>query len=282
MVRRLDEGMADDSECILLLDNGSLRAEATLQLRSLAKGLSHMLGTAVQPVSLLHSSKVDPAQLFGKNAKTLVPFMREQRQLGVNRFKVIPLFFGPSGALVDYLPARVSDLIAEGWAELDVRVVPTLVGDGDFRIAEIMAKLIREKMAECGWQMPAVAMCDHGSPSKEVNAARELVVKQLGGILRDECVLVKSCSMERREGQQYDFNEPLLESLLGSEGFKQRVIVSMLFVGPGRHAGDDGDVAQICNQAKNQSSQLDVEMTALVGSARESLIEILADRFHQS
>ena len=51
---------------------------------------------------------------------------------------------------------------------------------------------------------------------------------------------VEASSMERREGTEYDFNEPLLENLLGSEGFEKDVVLSMLFISPGRHAGPGG------------------------------------------
>lgn len=273
--------MPNTSESILLLDNGSLRAAATLQLRSLAKALSARLGREVHAVSLLHSSKVNPEELGGAKAQTFVPFLRWQRELGVNRFIVVPLFFGPSGALVDYLPKRVNDLKEEGWSDLDVKIAPTLVREGDLRIAEIMADLVREKASENEWEQPAVAMCDHGTPAKAVNKVRELVAEQLSEILGSEVSLVKACSMERRDGAEYDFNEPLLERLLGRDGFERKVIVSMLFAGPGRHAGENGDVAEICVEARSQFSQLETEMTSLVGSKVEKLAEVLADRFSE-
>ncbi|MFC5051082.1 sirohydrochlorin chelatase [Rubritalea spongiae] len=271
--------MAGISESILLLDNGSLRAAATLQLRELAVGLSRCIGKEVHAVSLLHSSKVNPEELGGVKAQTFVPFLRAQRELGVNRYKVVPLFFGPSGALVDYLPKRVEDLRNEGWAELEVEIAATLVREGDFRVAEIVAKLVRDTIDELGWEKPAVAMCDHGTPAKAVNEVRELVASQLNEILKNEISCVRACSMERREGAEYDFNEPLLENLLGQAGFSERVIVSMLFAGPGRHAGANGDVAGICAEAQKENPALETAMTALVGSEAGALVEVLADRF---
>ncbi|MGJ8673469.1 sirohydrochlorin chelatase [Rubritalea sp.] len=271
--------MADITESILLLDNGSLRAAATLQLRALAARLSNLIGVEVHAVSLLHSSKVDPGELDGVKAQTFVPFLRAQRELGIHRFKVMPLFFGPSGALVDYLPKRVLDLLEDGWEELEVNIAPTLVREGDLRVAEMMAKLVRDKISELGWEKPAVAMCDHGTPAKAVNDVRELVARQLAEILSEDVSTVRACSMERREGAEYDFNEPLLENLLGLEGFEKQVIVSMLFAGPGRHAGVNGDVAEICAAAREGSLQLETAMTALVGSEAEALVAVLADRY---
>lgn len=274
--------MATTSDCIVLLDNGSLRAAATLQLRALAKALGENLGKEVHPVSLLHSTKVDPQEIEGQKAQTFVPFLRSKREVGVRSFTVVPLFFGPSGALVDYLPKRVEDLRREGWSELDVNIAPTLVREDDLRIAEIMAKLVRDQMKETAWEHPAVAMCDHGTPAKPVNDVRELVARQLSSLLASEVSGVRCCSMERREGKEYDFNEPLLERLLGTEGFEQKVIVSMLFAGPGRHAGENGDVAMICADARKVNERLETQMTALVGSEVDALVEVLADRYMET
>lgn len=266
-------------QVIILMDNGSLRAEATLQLRRVATALSAELGEKVHPVSLLHSAKVPEQDLDGVPAKTFVPFLREQRELGRSRFVVLPLFFGPSGALVDYLPARVEALKESGWDDLVVDVMDTLVNAQDDRVAQIMAGLVREKLAIAGWGNAAVAMCDHGSPSREVNTVREIVARQMRELLADTGVTLQACSMERREGAEYDFNEPLLENLLGGEGFDGKVIVSLLFAGPGRHAGREGDVAKICADAMKDAAQLETTMTELVGSDLNSVVAILVDRY---
>jgi sirohydrochlorin ferrochelatase len=273
--------MAAADEVIILMDNGSLRAEATLQLRALADALAASLKKPVWPVSLLHSSKLDPADLRGNPAQTLVPFMRGQRALGNDRFTIVPLFFGPSGALVDYLPKRVNELQREGWQELQVTVAPTLVRQEDSRVAEIMAELVADKLDELGWDRASVAMCDHGTPAPAVNAVRALVAKQLEELLADRRSCVTACSMERREGAEYDFNQPLLENLLGTDGYQERVIVSMLFAGPGRHAGAQGDVAEICSEAQQKHPQLETRMTALVGSKADALVAVLADRYRE-
>lgn len=271
--------MADAKEMVILMDNGSLRAEATLQLRRIASVLSEKIGVEVHPVSLLHSSKIDPEALGGQKAKTLVPFLREQKELGHSRFKIVPLFFGPSGALADYLPKRIADLRAEGWEELELEIAPTLVQPEDDRIARVLADLVKEQAQHQGWSDATVAMCDHGTPAKAVNVVRELVAEQLAGLLSESGMRVQSCSMERREEAEYDFNEPLLENLLGSNGYDRKVIVSMLFLLPGRHAGEEGDVAQICADAEKECESLQTVMTDLVGSKVEEVTEILKDRY---
>jgi hypothetical protein len=86
--------------------------------------------------------------------------------------------------------------------------------------------------------------------------------------------------MERREGAAYDFCEPLLERLLRSPGWNGgEVVVAMQFLLPGRHAGPDGDVAEICRAAEAVSGgALRTTMTGLVAE-HPLLVDILADRW---
>ena len=84
--------------------------------------------------------------------------------------------------------------------------------------------------------------------------------------------------MERREGEEYAFNEPLLENLLGSEGFRRDVVLSMLFISPGRHAGPGGDIAQICEEAEKTHPGLRTFMSDLFAT-HPGAIDLLARRF---
>jgi sirohydrochlorin ferrochelatase len=88
--------------------------------------------------------------------------------------------------------------------------------------------------------------------------------------------------MERREGSQYDFNEPLLETLLTTEGWREsQVVVGMLFLSPGRHAGPGGDIDSICKTAERQFPGLKTCMTQLVG-IHPKIIELLQQRMESS
>ncbi|MCP1328725.1 sirohydrochlorin chelatase, partial [Halomonas sp. 707D4] len=88
-------------------------------------------------------------------------------------------------------------------------------------------------------------------------------------------------SMERREGDAYRFNEPLLENLLESVEFRDAtVVVALLFLSPGRHAGDGGDIAEICREARTRHPRLRVITTRLVGE-HDGIVDILATRFRQ-
>lgn len=46
-----------------------------------------------------------------------------------------------------------------------------------------------------------------------------------------------------------------------------KVAISMLFISPGRHAGEGGDIAGICNQAMQRHPGLAVHVSPLVGDS---------------
>ena len=76
------------------------------------------------------------------------------------------------------------------------------------------------------------------------------------------------------------FNEPLLEDLLGQKPFDRGgIVLSMLFLNPGRHAGDGGDIDAICEAAARRYPDLRIHKTPLVGESPE-LVRILEQRMH--
>ena len=272
-------GLVSDLPCILLVDNGSHRAESTLSLRHVAQALSGRIGVEVHPVSLLHSTKVDPAELGGSPAQILESFLRGRREEGGDSFLVVPFFFGHSAAIYEYLPQRILEM-SEGWPELEVQVAPSMVKLGeqeDLRVARILSDLVTKKMDEEGLDQPAVTLVDHGTPREAVNRVRNHVAAQLATLLGEKVAVVEPSSMERREGADYDFNEPLLESLLGREGFDREVVLSMLFISPGRHAGPGGDIARICEKAEARGPGLRTFASDLFAT-HPGVIDLLAHR----
>jgi sirohydrochlorin ferrochelatase len=264
---------------VLLADNGSLEPAATLGLRTIAARLGGVLGRKVVPVSLLHSNAVPADQLDGRPAELLADALAARLQAGESDFLVVPLFFGPSGAFVDFLPTRVAALKGK-FPQLRVRVAPWLVDVGaanDEQMAAILEENVRAKIAGVS-SRPAVILVDHGSPAQDVTAVREHLARQLrtrlGPAVRD----VLAASMERRAEPEYDFNEPLLERAFDRPGFDAGpVIVAMLFLSPGRHAGPARDIARICAAAQQRHPGLRIAMTDLVGR-HPGLIPILVDR----
>lgn len=261
----------------LLVDNGSLAPAATLQLRSLAKATGKILGVEVTPVSLLHSSGVSTPAIGDIAAEILEPALELRLMQGKTDFIIVPLFFGPSRALTDYMPERVAHL-RERFPDLSVKLAPVLFQKQDDRLARILADQVRAMLRD---NTRRVALVDHGSPVRAVTEVRDQLAAQLQALL-GENFTVAAASMERRKGAEFDFCDPLLANLLRKPEWNTGdVIVAMQFLLPGRHAGHAGDVAEICHDAEAASeNKLRVHQTGLVGE-HPLLAQILADRWRQ-
>jgi len=261
----------------LLVDNGSLAPAATLQLRALAKAMGKNIGMEVTPVSLLHSTGVSTPAIGDIAAEILEPALELRLMQGKTDFIVVPLFFGASRALTEYMPERVAHL-RKTYPDLSVKLAPVLFQKEDDRLARILADQVRALLRE---DTRRVALVDHGSPVEAVTLVRNQLAEQLRGILGPN-FQVAAASMERREGAEYDFCEPLLATLLRKPGWNSGdVIVAMQFLLPGRHAGSNGDVADICNEAETASGgELRVHLTGLVAE-HPLLVQILADRWRR-
>jgi DNA-binding NarL/FixJ family response regulator len=96
----------------ILADNGSLNPEATLALRKLASRLSLSLGRKVEPVSVLHSDKVDPALLGGYPAEIFESFARRILREGDQE--------DPRLASLSDQERRILALIAEGLTNREI------------------------------------------------------------------------------------------------------------------------------------------------------------------
>lgn len=263
---------------VFLIDNGSLRPGATRWLRCLADGLASRTMLPVEAVSLLHSHKVPPEKLDGRAATIVRRRLRECIEAGNRDFIFLPLFLGPSLAITDYLP----QLIQEGRElapDLNARVADVLSGpdpdNPDSRLAQMLADQVKALNPS---PETRVALVDHGTPAAPVNRVRNAVARQLSGILADTVSNVQPCSMERRDGNAYAFNDPLLESLGELPGFAgERLILAMFFLLPGRHAGEGGDVAEIYEALIAGNAFQKIETTPLLGE-HPGLFSILEDR----
>jgi sirohydrochlorin ferrochelatase len=260
----------------LLVDNGSLEPAATLGLRELAVRLAGQLGGPVAPVSLLHSSGIDPQKIGGEPAEILFPSLERRLAAGQNDFILLPLFFGPSRALTEYLPENLVRL-RQKFPHLRLKLAPPLHAAHDNRLARILAEHVRDELDPSGHDR--VVLVDHGSPVAVVTAVRNELAQQVAGLLGSRVAAVAPASMERRAGPEYDFCRPLLSDQLSAPPWNSgRVIVAMQFLLPGRHAGPAGDVAEICRAAEAASPGLRTVMTKLVAE-HPLLIDLLADRW---
>jgi len=272
------------SPTILLVDNGSRRAASTLQLRQLAQGLEKASGQAIYPVSLQHANHIDAEELGGITANTLEPFLRGQLQAGQREFLALPLFFGKSRALTSFIPETINRLAAE-FGSFELRQADELcpLPGGEPLLAQILYDNIVTVMESRALSGARVILVDHGSPIPEVTAVREWLAESLQQLLGPQITLFEAV-MERRAGSAYNFNGRLLEDLLPdlvSNAAEEAIVLSMLFISPGRHAGAGGDIESIRDQVLHKHPNANCYITPLVGE-NPSIIEILQQRLEQS
>lgn len=264
---------------IVLADNGSTRAGATLSLRTIAARLTRLSGRVVHAVSLQHADRIPAQELDGEAACVLADFLRHQLENGQQWFVIVPLFFGSSRALSSFIPEQVA-MLREQYAGLRVDVAEPLVPlpQGEPRLAEILADHVAVARDQLDAEPELVVVVDHGSPLPQVTAVRVYAASELGARLPG--MMIEQAVMERREGRDYDFNGELLEDMLarvGAQGRPVRIALAMLFLSPGRHAGPGGDIAEICEHAMQRFPALQVVVSPLVGE-HPLLAAILNDR----
>ncbi|MEZ5277396.1 MAG: CbiX/SirB N-terminal domain-containing protein [Opitutaceae bacterium] len=266
---------------ILLVDNGSLRPQPTLHLRRIARRLSSRIPYPATATSLLHSDRIDPDRLEGKPAVLLFDEISRRLEAGKTHFIILPCFIGPSLALTDYIPGQLNERRTRH-PRLRVVVADSLARTGpreDLRLARIVSHRVRDVITgHSPSTAPDVIVVDHGSPVRAVAALRDRIATEVAGHLAGSVHSVHPASMERREDPEFAFNEPLLETALMETGRNGRpVIVSLLFLSPGRHAGPDGDITRICREARAARPGLDITLTPPIG-VDPGIIDILADR----
>ncbi len=268
---------------IFLTDNGSLRPAAVYSLRRLAGELSEQVGIPIFPASLLHTNRIPDGQLEGGSAPILEEQLFRWANEGECSFGVIPLFFGPSRALSEYIPA-VESRLRKRWPELNITVGRPLVDESDAdsvaKVGSLLAEGIRRVVPTDG-PPPHVYLVDHGTPEIGVNRIRELLGEYLRENLAVPFASLRTVAMERRDGPEYAFNDPLLETVLREkENSLEPIVISLLFLQPGRHAGPGGDIVQICEDALSPAREGTLIFTPLVGEIPD-LVPLLAERVRE-
>lgn len=264
---------------ILLVDNGSRRAAATLQLRQLAAAVTERTGQTVYPVSLQHADGIDPQALSGVPAQIFYPFLAQQLASGEQEFTIVPLFFGMSRALTSLIPQQLAEL-KKKYGEFEYRITDVVypLPQGEPHLPQIFEDLVRATVRENRIPLQHVVLVDHGSPIPEVTAVRKQLAQVLQARLGDGVRLYQAV-MERRAAKKYDFNGMLLEGLLENlvDSGVTQVIVAMMFFLPGRHAGAGGDIESICEQVQGSYPDIDIKITPLL-SEHPALADILFKR----
>ena len=264
----------------LLVDNGSLRPEAIFSLRRVAKKLSAETSFEVTPLGLLHSNKIDPALLDGEIGQTIGTFLSGDQPDQNEELIVLPFFFGPSRGITEWLIEKLEEWQLKNPTRF-YRVLDPLYKENEIQLAQALQQEVKSVGKEQKLDRVRVALVDHGTPVPEVNKVREDVGEALRVLMGNEVEDFSTCSMERREGDEYSFNEPLLEKLLlqwGDDGVTQ-VVVALFFLLSGRHAGKEGDLVEICANVKKKFPEINIFLTKPLGE-HEIIFKILKDKLH--
>ena len=260
---------------IMLVDNGSLRANATTGLRLLAKKLGDKTSLNIHPVSLKHSDKISPDQLGGTPAQTFRNFMAQQLEKGECEFVLLPLFFGKSRALTSFVPDEIA-VLKDQFGEFKLDIAETLypLPEGE----EGLVDIIYDHVISSTKPLKNIVLVDHGSPIPQVTAVRQHLAQSVQQKL-PEGVVLEQAVMERRKGKEYDFNGDLLEHWLTqkAEAGETHVAVILMFFLPGSHAGEGGDIIEICESLMEKFPSFNISISPLI-SEHQKLVNILQKR----
>ena len=260
---------------IMLVDNGSLRANAIKGLRLLAKKLGGKTGLNIYPVSLKHSDKISTDELEGIPAQTFHNFMAQQLEKDEREFVILPLFFGKSRALTSFVPDEIA-VLKDQFGEFKLDIAETLypLPEGESGLADI----IYDHVISTAKPLNNIILVDHGSPIPQVTAVRQHLAQSVQQKLPDG-VLLEQAVMERREGKEYDFNGDLLEHWLTqkAEAGETMAAVILMFFLPGSHAGEGGDIVEICESVMEQFPGFKISISPLI-SEHQQLVNILQQR----
>lgn len=275
---------------IALIDNGSLEPAATRNLRAVALELSASIDEIVHPVSWKHSDRIALSTLDGDApGTTLAPFIRAQLARGERQFVFVPFFISAQGAIGSALRSELEALQREHAATpFEFTFTRGLAEAGV--IPQIVAARVRETIDAASLERPPVIVVDHGGPSPASAALRNRLAEDVRALLGVEAASVTAASME---GGEHPHNHPLLAESLAALATAEHaasasprahgslnVVVALLFLSPGRHAGAGGDIAQICGAAETAHPSLLCDLTDLVGThplAATALVAALRD-----
>jgi hypothetical protein len=261
---------------VALIDNGSLEPAAHQYLRSAAAALSARTGVPVQALSWRHSDQIPAAELGGVPAWTLLPWVRAQLARGECEFVFVPFFVSAQGAIGSAVRRDLRDFQHEAY-DFAFTFTDGIAQRG--ALTEIMTDRIRETIAARQLRQPAVIVVDHGGPSPASSALRDAVALGVRQALDVEISQVAAASMA---GMEHAHNVPLLADQLALPGFDRGdVVIALLFLSPGRHAGANGDLVQIARAAEKRLPGLRCHLTQLLGT-HPRVIESLAHALRET
>lgn len=264
---------------ILLCDNGSTRAAATLQLRNLTTELSKKSNHTIHPVSLQHANRIPAEELGGTPAHIFHEFMTQQLSQEQREFILLPLFFGKSKALTSFIPDEVKRLKKQ-FGDFDLKVADVIypMPEGEILLSTIIHEHIIDTTDKNNLPLKNIVLVDHGSPVQKVTAVRNHLAQKV----QEKNVVniqLEQAVMERREGKEYDFNGDLLKDWLTSkaQSSESSAVVILMFFLAGRHAGSGGDIVEICDSVMQQYPHFKIAISPLI-TEHPCFIDILQQR----
>lgn len=268
---------------ILLSDNGSSKAQVTLQLRKLALKLSERTGQSIYPVSLMHANRIPIEELNGVAAQIFYEFMARQLAQGQREFRLIPIFFGRSKALTTFIPEKILLLQNEyGAFEFEVCDIIYPLPMGEPMLTRIVFDHIQVTASKNQLPLNNIVLVDHGSPVARVTNVRKHLAHSVQNMIGKE-VQIEQAVMERRTGSEYDFNGKLLKDWLKckAQAGETSAVIVLLFFLPGRHAGKGGDIENICQNIMKQYPAFKIAISPLVAE-HNSFADILNVRLEKA
>jgi hypothetical protein len=220
---------------VAVIDNGSVSPAAQEHVRGVAKTISELAGVEVESVSWKHSPV------------TVGPWMRSRYADGVRDFLFVPYFISPQGAIGSALDAELRALARE-LPGVSHRFSGSLAAAGV--LPRIIAENAREAMRARGLHRPRLIVVDHGGPSAASTRLRDEVAAAAAALLQDLVSEILPASMES--------SPPVLGDLLADNlaepanlAGNSNYLIAPLFLLPGRHAGQAGDLARIAGAHPN-------------------------------
>ena len=83
-------------------------ARSILKMRKIANPFIPLSECVIEPYGLMHSHKVDPAQLNGEPGQSMQEYLGGDESEQVNEIRALPFFLGPSLAITDWLPENLA------------------------------------------------------------------------------------------------------------------------------------------------------------------------------
>jgi hypothetical protein len=192
--------------------------------------------------------------------------MQQQLSAGETEFILLPIFFGKSKALTSFVPDE-ADRLRQQYGDFSLQLAEVIypLPTGEPLLVDIIHDHIQQTAAQHNLPLQNLVLVDHGSPIPRVTEVRQHLAQQVQNRLADATSLEQAV-MERREGREYDFNGDLLEHWLSRKaeaGAKSALVIMMFFL-PGRHAGENGDIVQICDSVMQQHPGFKVAISPLI------------------